>query len=495
VKQSGGVEISGKRLQEIEVPSRGNVLAEDIVEVPARRRLDLAWLLWENRRLLWHFTLCGLILATIVAFLLPKQYESTARLMPPEKDTSSPLAMMSAMAGSGSSSGGSESGLGQVASDLLGSKSQGALYTMVLEGRTIADGLIERFDLRKVYGTRYWEDARKRLASRTEITEDRKSGVIIIKVKDRDPRRAAQLAQAYVEELNRLVAAVSTSAARRERIFIEQRLKSAKQDLDTAAKQFSEFASQNTAIDIPEQGKAMVEAAAILQGQLIAAQSEVQGLSQVYTDNNVRLRSARARVAEIQRQLVKMSGDNASFGSGLTGPPSTPPSVPKDLNAKEPDPTDIYPAVRELPLLGVRWADLYLQNKIQEKVYELLTSQYEISKIEEAKETPSVQVYDMAEIPERKSWPPRLLIMVIGAFLSCCIGAAWIVGSKQWRDVDSRDPRKQLADHVGREIWVSSLRPAADAFVHFTTNNRFAKRFWRRRTTETEMTDDLQKSE
>ena len=485
--QSRGLEISEKRLQEIEVRSDANALAEDMVKAPAHRGLDLVWLLWENRRFLWHFTLCGLILATIVAFLLPKQYESTVRLMPPEKDTSSPLAMMAAMSGSGSSSGGSESGLGQVASDLLGAKSEGALYTMVLEGRTIADGIIQRFDLRKVYGTQRWADARKTLAGRTEIQEDRKSGVIIIRVRDRDPRRAAQLAQAYEEELNRLVATVSTSAARRERIFIEQRLKTAKQDLDTAARQFSEFASQNTAIDIPEQGKAMVEAAAILQGQLIAAQSEVQGLSQVYTDSNVRLRSARARVAEIQKQLVKMSGDNASFGSGATGPPSNSTSVSKELNSPRLDSSDTYPPIRELPLLGVRWADLYLQNKIQEKVYELLTSQYEISKIEEAKETPSVQAYDLADVPERKSSPPRLLIMMIGASLSCCIAAGWIVGKKQWHDVDPHDPRKQFANHVGHEIWVSSLRPAERIL------NRFTTRLMRRRTPEA--IEDLPKSE
>lgn len=487
MKQSRGVEISAHRLQEIEEPPDGSGLAEDLVEIPVHPMLNRAWLLWENRRLLWRFALWGLVLATIVAFLLPKQYVSTARLMPPEKDTSSPLAMMASMVGSASTTGGgSESGLGQVASDLLGTKSEGALYSKVLEGRTIADSLIQRFDLRKVYGVRYWEDARKKLAKRTEIAEDRKSGIIVIKVTDSDPRRAAQMAQAYVEELNRLIATVSTSAARRERVFIEQRLKTAKQDLDTAAKQFSEFASQNTAIDIPEQAKAMVEVAAILQGQLIAAQSEVQGLSQIYTDNNVRLRSARARVAEIQRQLTKMGGDNASFGTGAAGPVSIPSSVPKDI-----DPNDIYPAIRKLPLLGVRWADLYLQNRIQEKVYELLTSQYEVSKIEEAKETPSVQAYDVAEIPERKSWPPRLLLMAIGAVLSFCIGVSWIVGRKAWQDMDSEDPRKQMADHVGREIWKSGLRSAAPVLDRFT-NHRFAGRFSRARTTEME---DLQKTE
>jgi uncharacterized protein involved in exopolysaccharide biosynthesis len=495
VKQPRGVEISARRFQEIEVPSDGHTLAENTAKPSTQRTVHRAWLLWENRRLLWHFAVRGLILSTIVAFLLPKQYESTARLMPPEKDTSSPLAMMAAMAGSGeesSAGGGSGSSLGQVASDLLGTKSQGALYTMVLEGTTIADRLIERFDLRKVYGVRYWADARKKLANHTEITEDRKSGVIIIRVSDRDPRRAAQLAQAYVEELNRLIAVVSTSAARRERVFIEQRLKTAKQDLDTAAKEFSEFASQNTAIDIPEQARAMVDAAAVLQGQLIAAESEVQSLSQIYTDNNVRLRSARARATEIQKQLVKMGGDDASFGPGAakSAPKSSP--VTNDLKPTEPDPAEMYPAIRELPLLGVRWANLYLQNKIQEKVYELLTAQYEVSRIQEAKETPSVQIYDMPQIPEKKSWPPRLLVILIGTVLSLCLGTGWIAVRKGWQDMDSDDPRKQFAEHVGHEVWTSSLGLTARIGERFG-NNRMSERLGRK--TEAKLVEDFEKSE
>lgn len=470
MKQSGGFEVSAHPLEEIRPPSNGNGQARESVEDPMRRRLDRAWLLWKNRRLLWHCTLAGLVLATIVAFLLPKHYESSLRLMPPEKDSGSSMAMMAAMAGSASGSGGSgESGLGQVASDLLGAKSQGALYTAILQGRTIADGLIQRFDLRKVYKTKYWEDTRKRLASRTEIAEDRKSGVIVIKVTDSDPHRAAQLAQAYVEELNVLISKVSTSSARRERIFLEQRLKTAREELDVSAKEFSEFASQNTAIDIPEQGKAMVEAAAILQGQLIAAQSEVEGLSQIYTQNNIRLRSARARVEEIQRQLVKMGGSNSSFGSGGKEPTTNPASASENL-----DPNDIYPAIRKLPLLGVKWADLYLQNKIQEKVYELLTAQYEISKIEEAKETPSVQVYDFADVPEKKSWPPRLLLMVLGAMFCFGIGAAWILGEETWRNVDSHDPRKEFVQRVGREIRVSGLRSVSRFRRHFNGNGSHA---------------------
>jgi hypothetical protein len=124
---------------------------------------------------------------------------------------------------------------------------------------------------------RYKQDARKQLAARTEVSEDRKSGVISLTVTDSDPQRAHDIAQSYVEALDRLVSQVSTSSARRERMFIEQRLISVKADLEDAEKQFSAFASQNTALDIKEQTRAMVESAAVLQGQVMAAQSELPG--------------------------------------------------------------------------------------------------------------------------------------------------------------------------------------------------------------------------
>src|SRR5262249_20425746 len=129
---------------------------------------------------------------------------------------------------------------------------------------------------------------------------------ISITVSDHDPKRAAALAQSYVEELNQLVAELSTSAAHRERVFLEGRLKAVKQDLDDASKEFSQFASKNTTIDIKEQGRAMVEAAARLNGEMIAAESQLKGLEQIYTPSNVRVRAVQARISELQRQLDKL---------------------------------------------------------------------------------------------------------------------------------------------------------------------------------------------
>lgn len=457
MKPSGGVEISIQPIREFQEPAGNNGLEENLIRGSANRSVGRAWLLWEHRRLLWRFALWGLILATLFAFWLRKSYTSTARLMPPEKESgSSPLAMMAAISGSGSGSG---SSLGNVASDLLGGKSEGALVVEILHGRTVADVVIQRFDLLKVYGVRYQEDARKILAQHTEIAEDKKSGIIVINVRDHDPHRAAQMTQAYVEAVNNLLAAVSTSSARRERVFIEERLKTVKQSLDTAERQFSDYASKNTAIDIPAQGKAMVEAAAVLQGQLIAAQSELQGLSQIYTDSNVRVRAGRARVAELQKQLEKMGGDDASLApnqKSLSGDSSS---------------TEMYPSIRKLPLLGVHWADLYRETKIEETVYSLLTGQYELAKIQEAKEVPSVEVFDVGEVPERSSGPPRLLIMTLGATFFLATGVVWILGLSVWREVSPDDPRKQFAEHVGGEILVPLLRYAQRA------RNQMANRF------------------
>ena len=233
-------------------------------------RIEWLRLLWNERRFLGRATVAGLVLSLLIAIVLPSRYESKTRLMPPDQQSGSGLAMIAALAGRGSSSSTSAGGvagslggsLGSVAGDLLGLKSSGALFVDMLGGATIQDDLIRKFDLRGVYHDKYWEQARKDLAKRTEVKEDRKSGVITITVTDHDPHRAQAMAQAYVDALNGLVAQVSTSSARRERMFVEGRLQTVKHNLDDALQAFSEYASKNGTFDVPSQTKAMVESEA-----------------------------------------------------------------------------------------------------------------------------------------------------------------------------------------------------------------------------------------
>jgi capsule polysaccharide export protein KpsE/RkpR len=378
--------------------------------------------------------LCAVLISTLIAFLIPARYKVTAQLMPPDGQGGLGMAVLSALSAKGSGA------LGAMAGDLLGMRSSGALFIGVLKSRTVADHLIEQFQLRKVYHESKMEDLRDILEAHTEIVEDRKSGIIKVTVTDRGPQRATAMTQAYISELNRLVSEVSTSSARRERIFLEGRLKEVKADLDWAAKKFSEFASKNVAIDIPVQGKAMVDAAARLQGELIAAESELSGLQQIYTADNVRVRVLRGKVNELRQQLQKLGGDVAN---------------PNDDHGM------FYPSIRKLPLLGVTYADLYRQTKIQETVFELMTQFYEITKVQEAKEIPTVKILDAPVLPTDKSFPPRLMLIVVATMLAVLGTAVWLVMRKKWNERASDDPKRQLAEEIGASIraGVMRLRP------------------------------------
>jgi uncharacterized protein involved in exopolysaccharide biosynthesis len=384
-------------------------------------------LLWERRGMLYRVSLYALLASTLITFLIPKRYESTARLMPPDNHSSSGLAMAAA-AMSGAAGAG---GLGGIASDFLALKSTSDIFVGILNSRTVQDQLIQQFELKKLYGTRSMEDARRALAAQTGISVDRKNQIISITVTDRSPQRAAAIGQAYVEQLNRLVAELSTSSARRERIFLEGRLQAVSQDLEAAEKEFSQFASKNTAIDVKEQGKAMVEAAAMLQGQLIAAQAQYEGLREIYTDDNSRVRSAKARIDELQRQLEKLGGKGES-----------------SINAASQPGDSMYPSIRKLPLLGVTYADLYRHTKIQEAVLETLTKEYELAKVEEAKEIPTVKVLDPANTPDKKSYPPRLLIIFLGTTFAFAAAACWVFGRTAWDATDPNDARKAFAQEI-----------------------------------------------
>ena len=401
-------------------------------------------LLWARRQFFLRAAGIALALSTIIAFLIPKQYTSTAQLMPPDAQSTSGMAMMAAFAAKGG-------GLGSVAGDLLGVKSTGALFIGVLRSQTSQDQLVQQFDLRHVYGTTLVMDARMRLDQNTSISEDRKSGIITISVTDHDSRRAAALASAYVDELNSLVAELSTSAAHRERIFLEERLKIVKEDLDNASNELAQFSSKNNTIDIQQEGKAIVEAAANLAGQMIAAQSQLEGLRQIYTDSNPRVQSLNARVGELRKELHKMGG---------TGPGAAKNSAQGAEQASEMP----YPSIRNLPLLGVKYADHFRHAKIQETVYELLTQQYELAKVQEAKETPSVKVLDPARIPEKKSYPPRLVIMLLGTFMAVALSTVWVLGSAQWDEVDPQDPRKVFAQEVAGAVRARLPRMSRNGF-------------------------------
>jgi capsule polysaccharide export protein KpsE/RkpR len=389
-------------------------------------------LIWNSRRFLLRVGAVGLVASTAIALVIPARYRSTARLMPP--DEGSPgmgLAMLAASSMSGGTSSLTSqlgSGLGSIAGDMLGIKNSSDLFVGVLHSRTLQDDLINKFNLKKEYWDRKMEDARDDLDARTDFVTDRKTGIITIQVTDHDPRKAAAMVGEYVNELNQVVVQLNTSSAHRERVFLENRLVGVKDDLEAAEKNFSVFASKNTTIDMQSQAKAMIEAGAALEGQLIAAQTSLQGLRQIYSDGNVRVRALQARVDELQRQIKKIGGTSDETAS------------PPDQAGQE-----LYPSIRKLPLLGVGYADLFRNTKVEETLFEVLTREYELAKVQEAKETPSVKVLDPPDIPQKRSFPPRLVIIILGTAFSLVGGVFFVFGRKSWDGMEEGDTRKALA--------------------------------------------------
>ena len=446
---------SAKRQREVEPELQPTFMPDDEENRGARERSILkVRLLWAERRFLFRAGIAGLLASILLAFLLPKRFVSTAQLMPPDSQTSSTLALVAGLVGQAGQGGGG--GLGAMASDLLGIKGTGALFIGVLNSRTVEDRVIDRFDLKKVYSVKLQQSAREILAGNTSVSEERKSGIISIAVTDRDPKRAAAIAAAYVDELNTMMAQLTTSSAHRERVFLEERLKTVNNELESAEKNFSQFASKNATIDIAEQAKAMVVSAATLQGQLIAAESQLEGLKQIYADSNVRVRSVQARVNELHHQLELLGG---KYGTPVNG------------NDGASDSSQ-YPTLRQLPILGVPYADLFRQLKVEQAVYETLTKQYELAKVQEAKEIPTVKVLDLPLVPERKSYPPRLMIMLLGTIFTLAICSGWLLAAARWRETDPGDPRKMFAQEIFQTVAARWTSPNGSHPSNFGQNHR-----------------------
>lgn len=394
--------------------------SENVADAPrsSEAALRAIEMLVSHKRQLMRLTIGALLVFTFIAFLIPKRYEAVARLMPPDQNNSA-ATMLGALTAKGGDI------LGTAAGDALGLRTPGATIVGVLNSRTVQDDLINQFDLRGVYSVGGYDEARKILQQRTDVAEDKKSGIIMISVQDRDAQRSARLARAYIDDLNVRIEQLSTSAARREREFLEARLQTIKQQLDDSTLQLSKFSSRNMTFDPQIQGKAMIEAGASLQGQLIAAETELSGLEQVYGPENSRVKAASARAGELRSKLRSMSGVGDTKSAG-----------------------QLYPSLEQLPLLGNTYYDLARQAKINETVYEVLTRQYELAKVQEAKEVPSIRVLDEPVVPERKIFPPRLLIVILGTLMTLLLGILWYIGAAVVAGLEHDDPRRVLLQRI-----------------------------------------------
>jgi uncharacterized protein involved in exopolysaccharide biosynthesis len=333
-------------------------------------------------------------------FLATKVYESKAAVLAPKDMTGSATAGVAAALAA--------SGAGSVFGGLLpaGGTSRDT-FVAILKSRTMADELVGRFRLREYYEVEFAEQAVRTLRNATDISVS-KEGVISVNVEDKDPKLAAEIANAYITNLDRMFAKFGTTEGGRQRAFIADRLDKTEKALRHSEDALRRFQEANRAIGLQEQARGMVDATARLKGELIAAEVALESLRTFSTEANPQVVQQKARIEELKRQMARMQ---YSAGGEL----------PADAASPGQPLQEYHLPLAKMPAVGVEFARLVRELKVQETVFTLLTQQFEQAKIAEARDMPTVQVLDRAVPAERKSKPKTVLssaiVGVLGLFL------------------------------------------------------------------------------
>jgi uncharacterized protein involved in exopolysaccharide biosynthesis len=283
----------------------------------------------------------------------------------------------------------------------LGLKNPDDLFVAMLGSRTIQDRLIDRFDLRRVYSVRQYQAARKTLESRSDIVAE-KEGLISISVTDRDPGRAADLANAYVDELHELNGKLAFTEAGQRHVFYQQQLDAEREALAQAEVVLKQMEEKSGLMQPDAQGRAIVSAVADMRAQVAIHEVQLQSMRTYATESNPDVKRAQQELAGLRAQLGKLERNTGELGNGNLQVPT-----------------------RQLPAVELEYLRRLRDVKYHEAVYDFLNKQLEASRIDEAKDAILVQVVDKAAIPERKSGPRRALIVFVTAavaFLLSCLG-------------------------------------------------------------------------
>jgi len=358
------------------------------------------WQVISKRK--WGIIALGAVMTMgtlVVSFLLPKIYESTATLLP-QLESNNGVGLGALFASGAASSAAQSLGI-----SLPGSPATPTdVFTAMLKSRIMADDIIRRFDLMEQYETKTMHDARGSLEGATRIVVT-KEKVIKVAVEDKDPQLASDIANFYVSNLDRLNQTLSVSKARENRKFIEQRVAETQTALVKVEDALKEFQTQNRTVAIEAQSKAMIEATAMIQAQIMAQEVQLQVMGSYLSSNNPEIARVQSSISELRKQLQIME-------TGKSG--------------KERLPGDrLRPAITSVPTLALEYGRLARDLKVQETLYALLISQYEQAKLTEARDTPTVQVLDPAIPAERKSRPKILLNVLIAGILSLFVGLFW----------------------------------------------------------------------
>jgi uncharacterized protein involved in exopolysaccharide biosynthesis len=356
--------------------------------------LDLLIVIVRYRWLIFKITACTIGIAIILSLLLPIKYTAMTSILPPQQGSSAGASLLAQLG----------SGLGSVASlaggGSLGLKNPNDLQVAMLRSRTVEDAMIDRFHLIDLFKLKRKSDARKKFEKISDIDNGAKTGLIAISVTDSDPNRAAEMANAYVEEFKRLSATLAISEASQRRLFFEQQLAQAKDNLATAEEDLKKTEQKTGLVQLDAQTRATIELLADLRGQIAAKQVQISAMRSFATGENPDLQIAEQQLAGLRAQEQRMGAASEGATNAL---------VPKG-NMQE---------------AGIEYIRKLRDVKYFETIFDLLARQYEVAKVDEARQGAVVQIVDRAVVPDKKSSPQRTLIVLGSVVLGLFFGVVW----------------------------------------------------------------------
>lgn len=386
---------------------------QNLAEMDTEEHINLLELLQVIvKRKMIIIIICAIAFVASVAYSLslPNIYSATAKVLPPQKEAAGGLSSVLGQMG----------GVAGLAVGGLGSGTD--LYLGILRSRSVADEVVRRLDLTTLYKTENPELARINLEASVRMQAG-KDGIINIIAEDTDPKRAARVANMYVDELGRTTVRLNLSKAGAERIFIEKRLELVKSDLKKAEDDIKAYSERNSVVQVDSQAKVTIEGIARMKAELASKEVQLAVLRSRQTDQSTEVRAIQAGITRLQGELAKMSGSGIG-GQGI-------------------------PSIGTVPGLGLEYARKMRELKIQETVFEQLTKQYEMAKLSEAKDSSSFQVLDMAVAPSVKSKPRRSAI-VISATLVAFAASLILVFLLEYLKNMSVEDRNTLDEIKGR---------------------------------------------
>ena len=382
-------------MADIENPSAPGAPAETPTEQAVRDAgeevnvLDLMIVVAKHWKLVVFLPLALGIVAAIYSLLVTPVYTGTVQILPPQQTQSAAAAVLGQLGALVGGAGGA-----------IGVRQPNEMYVSMLKSRTVADRLIDRFKLDQVFDAPFRHDVRLALAGSTKIESGAKDGIITIEYNDTDPKRAAAVANGYVEELHALTQSLAVTEASQRRLFFEKQIKKAKDDLSVAEVALKKTQEQTGFIKLEEQGRAIIEAVAQLRAQIVAREVQLSAMRTFATDQNPEYQRMREELNVLRRELAKTE------------------------KATERSEGNIFIPTGRVPEAGLEYLRKLREVKYHETLFELLARQFELAKIDEAKESGLVQVLDAAVIPERRTSPRRRLIVMVSVLAGLAIAVA-----------------------------------------------------------------------